>query len=545
MEECRFETSELQASFMMATPLWSDSWSLCHVADRSRSIQIQNIAGIMYVALPEVEITQPDNLVVLEVAEGGFFSALPTSLPSDEPPPMVNGAIRDLFVSSALHIQSQITQGLEMEERKQVVITGHSTGGAVAALTALALLSQPSKPSFRLLCITFGSPLLGNQSLSSSISRSRLAHNFCNVVSIHDLAPRRNDDLWPFGTFLFSSDNGGVCLDNAASVRRMFLILNSTGTPNIEERPRYEHYVSTLSHQFLISRSFHGGSILDNCYQNGVALAVESLGLYIDHPSHVSAKECIEAATTITRAPILRSSELANELANVVRWRLDIQWYKDRCDASPMQLGYYDNFKVMSKSEIRVIKSRVLLAKFWDGVIKMLEKNELPFDFHLGKKWVFASQFYQLLAEPLDIAYFYKYDYSRTKGHYMENGNRPKRYVEIDKWWKERVEPHKEKGARTRYASATQDTCFWAKLEEAKECLDDMKSESIDAQRQSLLWEKMVGFESYADTLVKMKEVSVDVLASNSSYTVWVKSLREFRLKMDNMVVDESNAMEI
>ncbi|KAF8107445.1 hypothetical protein N665_0122s0083 [Sinapis alba] len=544
MEQSRFETSELQASFMMATPLWSDSWSLCDVADRSRSIQIQHIGGIMYVALPEVEVTQPDDLVVMEVARDGPFSALSTSLLSDELPPMVNGAIRDLFVSSALHIQSQITQGLEMEERKQVVITGHSTGGAVATLTALWLLSQPSKLSFRLLCITFGAPLLGNQSLSSSISRSRLAHNFFNVVSIHDLSPRRNDDLWPFGTFLFCSDKGGVCLDNATSVRRMFLILNSTGTQSIDERPRYEHYVSTLSHQFLISRSFPGDSLSDNSYQAGVALAVEALGFSSDHPSGVSAKECIEAATKISRAPILRSSELANELGNVVRWRLDIQWYKDKCDASSMQLGYYDNFKVMSKSEIRVIKSRVLLAKFWDGVLEMLEKNELPFDFHLGKKWVFASQFYQLLAEPLDIAYFYKYDYSRTKGHYMENGNRHKRYVVIEKWWKERGERHKEKRSRTQYASTTQDTCFWAKLEEAKECLDDMRSESIDEQRRSLLWEKIGAFESYAATLVKMKEVSVDVLARNSSYRVWVERLREFKLKVGYMVADE-NAMEI
>lgn len=303
--------------------------------------------------------------------------------------------------------------------------------------------------------------------------------------------------------------------------------------------------MSRLSHQFLISRSFHGGSISDNSYQTGVALALESLGLYIDHPSRVSAKECIEAATTISRAPILRSSELANELGNVVRWRLDIQWYKDRCDASPMQLGYYDNFKVMSKSEIRVIKSRVLLAKFWDGVLRMLEKNELPFDFHLGKKWVYASLFYQLLAEPLDIAYFYKYDYSRTKGHYLENGNRHKRYVVIDKWLKERRELHKEKRSRTQYASTTQDTCFWAKLEEAKECLDDMRSESIDAERRYLLREKIVGFENYADTLVKMKEVSVDVLARESSYSKWVEKLKEFKPHMDNMVVDESNAMEI
>ncbi|KAJ0245621.1 Lipase-like PAD4 [Hirschfeldia incana] len=542
MEDSRFETSELQASFMMATQLWSDSWSLCDVADRSRSIQIQHIAGIMYVALPEVEITQPDNLVVLEFAGDWSFSALSTSLPSDESPPMVNGAIRDLFVSAALHIQSQIIQGLAMEERKQVVITGHSTGGAVAALTALWLLSQPSKPSFRLLCITFGSPLLGNQSLSASIFRSRLAHNFCNVVSIHDLAPRRNDDLWPFGTFLLCSDNGGVCLDNAASVRRMFLILNSSGTPNIEERPRYEHYVSKLSHQFLISRSFHGGSLSDNSYRAGVALAVESLGFSSDHPSVVSAKECIEAATEITRAPIVRSSELAIELGNVLPSRLEIQWYKESCDASQMQLGYYDNFKVMSKREMKVNMSRAKLAKFWDGVLTMVEKNELPFDFHLGKKWVFASLFYQLLAEPLDIAYFYKYDYSRTKGHYMENGNRHKRYVVMDKWRKER-EPQKDKHSRTRYASSTQDTCFWAKLEEAKECLDDMKSESIDEQRRSLLRKKIGAFESYADKLVTMKEVSVDVLARNSSYSVWLKSLREFKIKMDNMVVDD--AMEI
>ncbi|CAH8308804.1 unnamed protein product [Eruca vesicaria subsp. sativa] len=545
MEECRFETSELQASFMTATPLWSDSWSLCDVADRTRSIQIQNIAGIIYVALPEVEITQPENLVVLEVAGDGFFSTLSTSLPSDKPPPMVNGAIRELFVSSALHIQSQITQGLAMEERKQVVITGHSTGGTVAALTALWLLSQPSKPSFRLLCITFGSPLLGNETLSTSIYRSRLAHNFCNVVSIHDLAPRRNDDLWPFGTFLFCSDNGGVCLDNAASVRRMFLILNSATTQNIEERPRYGYYVSTLSHQFLISRSFSGGNSSDNSYQAGLALAVESLGFSSDHPWGVSAKECIETATKIARAPILRSSELAIELGNVLPSRLEIQWYKESCDPPSKQLGYYDNFKVMSKREMRVNMSRTKLAKFWDGVLSMVENNELPFDFHLGKKWVYASQFYQLLAEPLDIAYFYKYEYSRTKGHYMENGNRHKRYVVIDKWWKERGEPHKEKRARTRYASTTQDTCFWAKLEEAKECLDDMRSESIDVQRRSLLWKKIVGFESYAITLVKKKEVSVDVLAKESSYSKWVKNLSEFKSQMGYMVVDESNAMEI
>ncbi|XP_024013452.1 lipase-like PAD4 [Eutrema salsugineum] len=552
MEECRFETSELQASFMMSTPLWSDSWSLCNAANSAGSIQVQHIAGIMYVALPAMEIIQLGDLVGLEVAGDGLFPALSTSLATDEPLPMVDAAILELFIPLLPLIQSQITRGLEMEGRKQIVLTGHSTGGALAALTALWLLSQPSPPSFRLLCITFGSPLLGNQTLSSSISRSRLAHKFCHVVSIHDLVPRRSSEqFWPFGTYLFCSDNGGVCLDNAASVRGMFLILNSTGTPNIEEHQRYGHYVSTLSHQFLVSRSFRGGNISDNSYQAGVALALESLGFSNDDPSGVSAKECIETSTRIGRAPILRSSELAIELGNVLPSRLEIQWYKESCDASPKQLGYYDNFKQYSNQrEIRVNMSRAKLARFWDSVLEMVEKNELPFDFHLGvgRKWVYASQFYRLLAEPLDIAYFYKYKYSRAVGHYMQSGNRPKRYVMFDKWWEVSGEPYEETRARTQYASTTQDTCFWAKLEEVKECLDEMRSESSgNAQRRSSLWKKIVAFENYADTLVKMKEVSVDVLARNSSYSVWLENVREFKFKMGNgieMVVDESDAME-
>ncbi|KFK34490.1 hypothetical protein AALP_AA5G152400 [Arabis alpina] len=513
MEESRFETSELQASFMMSTPLWSDSWSLCHEANYARSIQIHHVAGIMYVAIPAVEIAQLGDLVGLEVPGVGNFSGLTEALAADEPPPMVDAAILVLF------IKSKITEELKLEGREKVVITGHSTGGALATLTALWFLSKPSPPSISLLCITFGSPLLGNQTLSSSISRSRLAHNFCHVVSIHDHVPRRsNEQFWPFGTYLFCSDNGGVCLDNADSVRKMFLILNNTTTtPNIEEHLRYGHYVSTLSLQFLKSRSFLGGNISENSYQDGVALAVESLGFSNDEPSGFLAKEYIKTATTIRRAPILRATELAVELGNVLPSRLEIQWYKDRCDASEEKLGYYDFFKRHSlKRDFKVNLSRSRLARFWDRVFEMIEKNELPFDFHLGNKWIYASQFYQLLAEPLDIAFFYKHRDSTSVGHYLDKGNRPKRYEMMDKWWRRERKPIKEKFARTRHASATQDTCFWAKLEEAKEWLDEIRSEnSTNAQRRSLLWQKIVGFESYADTLVKKMEVSEDVLAKS------------------------------
>ncbi|EOA23755.1 hypothetical protein CARUB_v10016967mg [Capsella rubella] len=542
MEECRFETSELQASFMSSTPLFTDSWSLCNVANCDGSIKIQDIDRITYVAVPAVSMTQLGDLVGLNVAGDGFFPGLA----SEEPlPPMLDASILNLFR------ELKIKPGLKLKlvGKKLVVITGHSTGGALAALTALWLLSQPSPPSFRLICITFGSPLLGNQSLSTSISRSRLAHNFCHVVSIHDHVPRSSNELfWPFGTYLFCSDNGGVCLDNVDSVRRMFQVLNATVTPNIEEHQRYEHYVFTLSHMFLKSRSFLDGNIPENSYEAGLALAVEALGFASDDQSSVLVKECIERATRIGRAPILRSVELSNELANVLPARLEIQWYKDRCDASQEQLGYYDCFKRYSlKRDYKVNMSRKRLAMFWDRVLEMVETNELPFDIHLWKKWIYASQFYQLLAEPLDIANFYKNRDIQSGGHYLDQGNRPKRYEVIDKWWKRAREP--EKCVRSTYATATQDTCFWAKLEEAKEWLNEVKREGSDAERRALLWEKIVRFESYANKLEKKKEVSVDVLAINSSYKVWVRNLKEFKLKMDygnrsEMVIDESDAME-
>lgn len=80
------------------------------------------------------------------------------------------------------------------EKCKSIVITGHSLGGTVASLSALWLLChchlQSVSYSPSVLCITFGSPLLGNESLSRAILRERWGGNFCHVISKHDIMPR-------------------------------------------------------------------------------------------------------------------------------------------------------------------------------------------------------------------------------------------------------------------------------------------------------------------------------------------------------------------
>jgi hypothetical protein len=77
---------------------------------------------------------------------------------------------------------------------KTVILTGHSMGGSLASLTTLhllCLLSHSGGPSLTsILCITYGSPLLGNMALSQAILRERWGDKFLHVVSRHDIVPR-------------------------------------------------------------------------------------------------------------------------------------------------------------------------------------------------------------------------------------------------------------------------------------------------------------------------------------------------------------------
>lgn len=236
-------------------------------------------------------------------------------------------------------------------------------------------------------------------------------------------------------------------------------------------------------------------------------------------------------AKSMGRTPNLNSANLAIALSKINPLRAQIEWYKAFCDASDEQMGYYDSFKRRgaSKSGFKVNMNRIKLARFWKTVIEMLETNQLPHDFHKRAKWVNASQFYKLLVEPLDIAEYYGKGKHRTNGHYIKHG-RERRYEIFDRWWKDRKVPLEEENIkRSKFASLTQDTCFWAKVEEAREWLDNLRHAENDPMKSALLWQNIEKFEQYANEMVERKEVSIDVLAKNSSYTLWVEELKTVR----------------
>lgn len=241
-------------------------------------------------------------------------------------------------------------------------------------------------------------------------------------------------------------------------------------------------------------------------------------------------KESLRMARRIGCSPSLKHASLAVTLSKFVPYRAEIEWYKAVCDEADDQLGYFDSFKRRGSSRrgMKINMNRLKLARFWNSVIDMMESNELPYDFDRSRKWVNTSQFYKLLVEPLDIAEYYGKGMHKTKGHYIQHG-RERRYEIFDRWWKERT-PSAAEGnySRSTFASLTQDTCFWARVEEARDWLDSVKRET-DPSKEANLWDNIEKFDNYAAQLIQNKEVSKDVLAKNSSYSVWVKELEELR----------------
>ncbi|KAG5050123.1 hypothetical protein JHK85_011226 [Glycine max] len=595
------------ATLLASTPLLSESWRLCTTvaatAPRSFMTEQHGGGGVVYVAFPGVEMAAGSdsicrNLVALEsIGDVPLFSARRRNKEGDEPV-MVHAGMLNLLSTFFEPFQKQMLALMGNSKTKSIVLTGHSIGGATASLCALWLLSYLhqtySSMSVSVLCITFGSPMLGNGSFSRAILRERWGGNFCHVVSKHDIMPRllfapitpytaqinfllqfwqlsmtapgfgklavpisdQQKELFnfvmshldaatqdeegsapvlfhPFGSYLFVSSDGAVCVDCATSVIKMLHLMFASGSPacSIEDHLKYGDYVKNLSLQFLNQNNSVQGNIPDSSYEAGLELSVQSSGLGNQESAIEPAKECLKMTRRMGPSPTKNAANLSITLSKFVPYRTEIEWYKAWCHQQVDQMGYYDLFKrrrSTSKMAMKVNMNRHKLARFWNNVIEMWERNELPHDVAVRAKWVNASHFYKLLVEPLDIAEYYGKGMHTTKGHYIQHG-REKRYEIFDRWWKDAMGNTEENNERrSKFASLTQDSCFWARVEEARDWLNSVRSES-DTTKLAVLWDNIEKFEKYAMELIDNKEVSEDVLAKNSSYSIWMEDLRGLR----------------
>ncbi|XP_050260350.1 protein EDS1L-like [Quercus robur] len=84
-----------------------------------------------------------------------------------------------------------------VKENKQILFTGHSSGGSIANLTTIWFLEKYLKPEYNYkispsspLCVTFGCPLIGNHIFSHALRRENWARYFIHFVMRYDIVPR-------------------------------------------------------------------------------------------------------------------------------------------------------------------------------------------------------------------------------------------------------------------------------------------------------------------------------------------------------------------
>lgn len=92
--------------------------------------------------------------------------------------------------SFVAEVKKAITEG------KQVVFTGHSSGAVLAILATFWALEEylyPTKIQIQHkspMCVTFGSPLVGNHIFSHASNREKWSHHFIHFVMQYDIVPR-------------------------------------------------------------------------------------------------------------------------------------------------------------------------------------------------------------------------------------------------------------------------------------------------------------------------------------------------------------------
>jgi len=576
-----FTVGQESATFLLSCGILSKAWEVSRLASNSKSFTLNEYEGVAYVAFPSFHNIETFLVKERKYGEGNiqtdnkvFSDCLKGN--NDQPALVHQGALKlFLHIMENTDFKTKLQMYTDSKQRKlkPIMFVGHSLGGVVATLATLWVLEKRLRQSSPF-CITFGCPLVGDVSLVEAVGRENWAGNFCHVVSKHDIVPRMllapfesiaealltifpywqgkvkysfiqdacrklhknvldslsksdgRNPYRPFGTYMFCSSNGAACIEDSETVLKM---LHSTmqrqeaSSGEIIQDCFSEHigYGSVLKH--VIEKFISGRRIAnpdsDSFYEMGISLQLEAIGVGVqDNPARIALQRAVETENERNT----NVDKLAIKLGEKQCRMAELEWYKERCEKED-GIVYYDSFKNQNgKKDIHANERRLKLEGFWDEIIEMWEKHELPSDFESRNKWINAGTTYRRLVEPLDIAFYYRT--CKGNGNYLSDG-RPNRHKVLQKWMeeKEKTRSSISQGLRTKRASLTLDSRFWAYVEEARKDLANLKR----GQHQRL--QNLEKFEEYVTTMEKALSISSDVFMKGSSFMIWWEEWKEYK----------------
>ncbi|KAK1432814.1 hypothetical protein QVD17_09715 [Tagetes erecta] len=438
---------------------------------------------------------------------------------------------------AAVELFHNLGDDLKELENKHInsplIITGSGLSGYLAILSTLRLHhaidveeSNGSKKTKRPICITFGSPLVGDASLQKAIDeRPQWKYSFLNVVANKDRVASFYSSVTtykPFGTFLFCTESGGhAAFDDQESI---LLILDAIKLPDANAGELqvydYKNVLSSMRRKILYRGADPELGESDmSLLRAGITLQLKEISVLGDISNEQIGKTEKKQINMIKSKNAKSAYDPSKKLNDMKISLTFMEWYmKDRKQKN----GYYDSYRyAITRDEIEkkqtIVFHHVQLNVYWKKFIE--EKNMMPQKEggKLRKRWLFGGTNYRRIVEPLDIAEYY------IKGNRNYIENRSNHYIMLEKWSDE----DKKQERRNKAASLTEDSCFWAYVEEALISLRNLlNGGSADVEREL---EELKKFDAYVMGEINNYSVSPDVFVDGSSLMKWWSEYKRYK----------------
>ncbi|KAL3576212.1 hypothetical protein D5086_021495 [Populus alba] len=508
---------------------------------RHKLVSQSNCTTIAFATSPlcaKDHVLQGGDLVSSSALKEQGFPLFESLCSKGNPSFSVHRAAITLFKAYFQELSLLRTQTGELLLNSPLIVTGHSLGGSIASLFTLWLLDNIKRTSNRNklpLCITFGSPLLGDQGLQRAISEhSKWNSFFLHVAANKDLVPRifstsqPSPRCKPFGTFFFCSELGCNCVDDPEVVS--MLLRSTTSQVSAEEMgiDDYSGIVKRLKSRLILREDSQLGRPVLPPLRLGIILQLKAIGVDItaEQQQNNSINDLISELESHEnrRAQQMKSIDGIEKLNRVKIKMAYLEWYKKDCKAKG--IGYYDSYKNLNSfSDNDVTKFKKLLTNYWRKLVEDAERKPQKEGASMRETWLYAGTNYRRMVEPLDIAEYYK---QKGKRDYQTNG-RSKHYILLEQWQKERAEKlagaPNDKKKQNVAGNLTEDSCFWMNVEEALISCKQLKDGS-DVEKQSAR-EHLSVFEQYVMDEINNYAVSPEIFLEKSSFVNWWKDFQE------------------
>ncbi|XP_027359287.1 senescence-associated carboxylesterase 101-like [Abrus precatorius] len=377
----------------------------------------------------------------------------------------------------------------EIKGSTPLIITGHGLGGSVASLFTISLLGGIGSAKNRPLCITYGSPLIGDKKLQQAISRSSNWNScFLHVVSLKDPLPRlfitnhsssasastpQTSAYNPVGTFLLCSDENCTCFENPDSVLELLKAFSSIHVQNQGfQSADYRKILENLNHKALckdFTIQVENMTRPDSILAVSINSQLRALGLTpnmqkqqqnIDINNLEIKMKRLEEKSIMQRRVLFDSFKKLNQMKGHMA---QLEWYKKQ--TKNQGIGYYDsykNMKALADGDVVVIHKNLVI--YWEKMVEKAKIKPQKGGAAFRKSWLYAGTSYRRMVEPLTIAEYYR---QGGKDYVI---NRPQHFVLLEEWFKNETTKVKWNSNRTSSVDTfftVEDSHFWECVEKA------------------------------------------------------------------------------